>query len=99
MRGVVTLGPVLSPQDFPAPDNVWVTARAPHAPILPLAAAVVTHAGHASALRPLMAGVPVVAMPLGRDQPDNARASPRAARACASIPTPRLRRSPPRSPG
>ena len=72
VRGVVTLGPVLSPDDFPAPDNVLVTARAPHAPILPLAAAVVTHAGHASALRPLMAGAPVVAMPFGRDQPDNA---------------------------
>ena len=72
MRGVVTLGPVLSPDDFPAPDNVLVTARAPHAPILPLASAVVTHAGHASALRPLMAGAPVVAMPFGRDQPDNA---------------------------
>jgi MGT family glycosyltransferase len=72
VRGVVTLGPVLSPSDFPAPDNVVVTARAPHAPILPLASAVVTHAGHASALRPLMAGAPVVAMPFGRDQPDNA---------------------------
>jgi UDP:flavonoid glycosyltransferase YjiC (YdhE family) len=72
VRGVVTLGPVLSPGDFPAPDNVIVTARAPHAPILPLASAVVTHAGHASALRPLMAGAPVVAMPFGRDQPDNA---------------------------
>ncbi len=72
VRGVVTLGPVLSPQDFPAPDNVIVTAKAPHAPILPLASAVVTHAGHASALRPLMAGAPVVAMPFGRDQPDNA---------------------------
>ncbi len=72
VRGVVTLGPVLSPADFPAPDNVIVTARAPHAPILPLASAVVTHAGHASALRPLMAGAPVVAMPFGRDQPDNA---------------------------
>ena len=72
VRGVVTLGPVLAPADFPAPANVIVTARAPHAPILPLASAVVTHAGHASALRPLMAGAPVVAMPFGRDQPDNA---------------------------
>jgi MGT family glycosyltransferase len=72
VRGVVTLGPVLSAADFPSPDNVVVTARAPHAPILPLASAVVTHAGHASALRPLMAGAPVVAMPFGRDQPDNA---------------------------
>jgi MGT family glycosyltransferase len=71
VRGIVTLGPVLSPSDFPAPQNVWVTAKAPHAEILPLASAVVTHGGHATVLRPLMAGLPLVCMPLGRDQPDN----------------------------
>ena len=32
----------------------------------------VTHAGHASALRPLMAGVPLLCLPMGRDQDDNA---------------------------
>ncbi|HEX3916508.1 MAG TPA: glycosyltransferase [Caulobacteraceae bacterium] len=72
VRGVVTLGPVLSPADFPAPVNVTVTAHAPHSRILPLASAVVTHAGHASTLRPLLAGAPLVCIPLGRDQADNA---------------------------
>jgi MGT family glycosyltransferase len=72
VRGVVTLGPTLSPTDFPAPPNVRVVARAPHAAVLPLADLAITHAGHASALRPLMAGIPVVCLPLGRDQPDNA---------------------------
>lgn len=72
VRGIVTLGPSLSPADFPAPANVTVAARAPHTQILPLASAAVTHAGHASALRPLMAGIPLVCLPLGRDQPDNA---------------------------
>jgi MGT family glycosyltransferase len=76
VQGVVTLGPVLSPDDFPAPANVLVTGRAPHSRILPLASAVVTHAGHASTLRALIAGAPLVCLPLGRDQPDNA------ARAC-----------------
>jgi len=71
-RAVVTLGPVLSPADFPAPDNVAVVARAPHGAILPISCFAVTHAGHASALRPLMAGLPLVCLPLGRDQPDNA---------------------------
>ncbi|HUO12473.1 MAG TPA: glycosyltransferase [Caulobacteraceae bacterium] len=73
VRGVVTLGPSLRPEDFPAPRNVAIAARAPHGHILPHASLVITHAGHASALRPLMAGVPVVALPLGRDQPDNAQ--------------------------
>jgi MGT family glycosyltransferase len=71
-RAVVTLGPVLDPADYPAPDNVAVVGRAPHASILPISRFAVTHAGHASALRPLMAGLPLVCLPLGRDQPDNA---------------------------
>jgi len=72
VRGLVTLGPVLSPSDFPAPGNVTVAAAAPHSRVLPLASAVVTHGGHASALRPLMAGLPLVCLPMGRDQADNA---------------------------
>ena len=72
VRALVTLGPVLSPADFAAPANVAVTAHAPHSQVFPHAAAVITHCGHASTLRPLMAGVPLVCLPLGRDQPDNA---------------------------
>ena len=72
VRALVTLGPVLSPADFPAPANVVVTPHAPHSQILPHAAVVITHCGHASTLRPLMAAVPLVCLPLGRDQPDNA---------------------------
>jgi len=68
----VTLGPVLSPADFPAPANVAVVAHAPHSRVFPHAAAMITHAGHASTLRPLMAGLPLVCLPFGRDQPDNA---------------------------
>ena len=34
--------------------------------------AVVTHAGHGTVLKALAAGVPLVCMPLGRDQKDNA---------------------------
>ena len=34
------------------------------------ASAVVTHAGHGTAIKALAHGVPVVAMPIGRDQPD-----------------------------
>jgi MGT family glycosyltransferase len=72
VRGLVTLGPVLNVADFPAPENVLVVKSAPHSAILPHCAVVVTHCGHASTLRPLMAGVPLLALPMGRDQDDNA---------------------------
>jgi UDP:flavonoid glycosyltransferase YjiC (YdhE family) len=32
----------------------------------------ITHAGHGSVLRPLMADVPLLCLPMGRDQNDNA---------------------------
>ena len=46
--------------------------RAPHSEVLRHASAVVTHAGHGTVIKSLAAGVPVVALPLGRDQLDNA---------------------------
>lgn len=73
VRGLVLLGPSLSPADVPSPaPNVKVVQSAPFAEVLTRAALVITHAGHASAVRPLLEGVPVLCMPLGRDQPDNA---------------------------
>lgn len=79
-RGLVLLGPALDPADVPAPPNVVVARSAPFSAVLPAAAAVVTHAGHASVVRPLLQGAPVVCLPLGRDQPDNAvRATTRGA--------------------
>jgi UDP:flavonoid glycosyltransferase YjiC (YdhE family) len=71
VRGVVTLGPVLSPADFPAPANVRVAQSLRHSALFAETSAMITHAGHASALRPLIAGVPLVCIPLGRDQADN----------------------------
>jgi UDP:flavonoid glycosyltransferase YjiC (YdhE family) len=74
VRGLVTLGPAMAPDalgdDLPA--NVTVVASAPHAEVLEQASAVITHAGHGTIIKALAAGVPVVATPMGRDQPDNA---------------------------
>jgi UDP:flavonoid glycosyltransferase YjiC (YdhE family) len=50
---------------------VQVVRAAPHSQVLKRAAAVVTHAGHGTALRALAAGVPLVCMPMGRDQSAN----------------------------
>jgi MGT family glycosyltransferase len=72
VRGLVTLGPTLDRADFRAPANVVLCEAAPHGQIFPYANAVVTHAGHGTVIRALAHGVPLVCLPLGRDQPGNA---------------------------
>jgi MGT family glycosyltransferase len=72
VRGLVTTGPSIAPETIEAPPNVTVVERAPHSQVLRHARAVVTHAGHGTVIKALAAGVPVIAVPLGRDQLDNA---------------------------
>ena len=72
VRGLVTTGPVVDPAVISAPDNVTVTPWVRHADVLPHCSAVITHGGHGTVMKALIAGVPLVLVPLGRDQPDNA---------------------------
>ena len=72
VRGLVTTGPAVDPAVVSAPDNVTVTRWVRHADVLPHCSAVITHGGHGTVLKALIAGVPLVLVPLGRDQPDNA---------------------------
>jgi MGT family glycosyltransferase len=72
VRGVLTCGPTVDPTDVGAPDNVHVVASAPHSQVLRHAAAVVTHGGHGTVVKTLAAGVPMLVLPMGRDQGDNA---------------------------
>lgn len=72
VRGLVTTGPAVDPSTFAAPANVHVVSSAPHGQVLPHAALLVTHGGHGTIMKSLVAGVPIVCVPLGRDQPDNA---------------------------
>ncbi len=72
VRGIVTLGPAMRVEDVAGAANVEVTQSASHDAIMPLCALVISHGGHGTVLRPLMHGVPVICMPMGRDQPDNA---------------------------
>jgi len=72
VRGLVTTGPAIPVDAIDAPSNVTVVERAPHSQVLRHASAVLTHAGHGTVIKSLAAGVPVVAVPLGRDQLDNA---------------------------
>lgn len=72
VRGVVTLGQALQPSEVPAADNVAVVRTAPHRPLLAHARLAVTHCGHGTTMKALAAGVPMVGMPMGRDQNDTA---------------------------
>jgi MGT family glycosyltransferase len=54
------------------PDNVTVRRAAPHSAVLPLASAVVCHGGLGTVMKALAHGLPLVVVPLGRDQKDNA---------------------------
>ncbi len=73
VRAVVTLGPALYLADFPGADNVLVVTSASHEALMAQAALFVTHGGHGSVIRPLMAGLPVLVLPGLRDQRDNAQ--------------------------
>ncbi|MCA1705928.1 MAG: glycosyltransferase [Actinobacteria bacterium] len=70
VRALVTVGPALHPEAFSAPENVMVVQSAPHDEVFPQADAVVTHAGMGTVVRGLANGLPLVCMPMGRDQAD-----------------------------
>jgi MGT family glycosyltransferase len=72
VRVIVTLGPAVPAGDFPAADNVDIVQSASHDEIVPTCAAVVCHGGHGTMVRSIMHGVPLLCMPMGRDQHDNA---------------------------
>ncbi len=72
VRAVVTAGPSIDIGALPSAPNVHVCQSAPHSELLREAAVVITHAGHGTVIRALAAGVPLVCMPMGRDQNDTA---------------------------
>ena len=67
----MTTGTAVDPDEIEAPPNVDVVQAAPHSRILPEASVVITHAGHGTMIKALAAGVPLVCIPMGRDQKDN----------------------------
>lgn len=72
VRAVLTTGPALNPADLRPAENVEVLRSAPHGEILRHASVVITHCGHGTTLKALAAGVPMVCIPMGRDQDDTA---------------------------
>ena len=69
---MVTLGQMLPDGEVVSTDNVAVVPSAPHGPILREASLTITHGGHGTVMKSLAAGVPMVCIPMGRDQNDNA---------------------------
>jgi MGT family glycosyltransferase len=71
VRAVLTTGRAVDPAEIQAGANVEVLQTAPHTQVLREASVVVTHAGHGTVMKSLAAGVPLVCIPMGRDQKDN----------------------------
>ena len=71
-RVVVTTGPSIDPAVLAPAANTRVTRFVPHGDVLPHASLVVTHAGMGTVMSALTHGVPMLCLPLGRDQFFNA---------------------------
>jgi MGT family glycosyltransferase len=72
LQALVTVGAHLDPATFDAPAHIDVRRYVPHAEVLPTADLFVSHAGLGGISAALSFGVPLLCLPLGRDQPGNA---------------------------
>jgi UDP:flavonoid glycosyltransferase YjiC (YdhE family) len=72
LRATLTLGPAIERDAVQVPDALEVLAFADHDLLLPECALVVSHGGLGTVLRALAHGVPLLMLPLGRDQAFNA---------------------------
>lgn len=72
VRALLTAGPALGTSALRVPENARVASYVPHRAVFPDASLVVTHAGWQTVNAALADGVPLICIPDGRDQPDNA---------------------------
>jgi MGT family glycosyltransferase len=72
MRAVVTLGGAIEPHEVASAPNVAVVRSAPHHAVLREVQLAITHGGHGTVLKALANGTPLLVVPHGRDQEDNA---------------------------
>jgi UDP:flavonoid glycosyltransferase YjiC (YdhE family) len=70
MEAVATLGPALKDVSLHAPAGVTLLPSAPHDVVMKEVSLVVTHGGHGTVSRALSHGLPLLVMPMGRDQGD-----------------------------
>ena len=72
VNAIVTTGPSIDPASVTAGGNTQVVRYVPHADILPSASLMITHAGLGTTMAALGHGVPLLCVPMGRDQFFNA---------------------------
>jgi len=73
VEALVTTGAVVPPETLTAGANTTLVEFAPHDAVLPAADLLVTHAGHGTVMAGTTHGVPLLCLPMGRDQPLLAR--------------------------
>lgn len=69
---IVTLGNVFDPESFPVYGNIQVFRAGAHSGLLPRCGLVIHHGGHGITLKSILAGLPQLVIPIGRDQLGNA---------------------------
>lgn len=72
VRVLVTLGGSIKRAELRPGDNCVLVESAPHSTVMRQAALVVTHGGHGTIMRALVSRAPMLVIPHGRDQNDNA---------------------------
>jgi len=72
VRVLVTLGDTIAPDELSPADNSRLVHSAPHNAVMREAALVITHGGHGTVTRALAHQKPLIVVPHGRDQNDNA---------------------------
>lgn len=72
VRALLTAGPALDTAALRIPANTQTTPFVAHRSVFPHASLVITHAGWQTINAALADGVPLLCIPDGRDQPDNA---------------------------
>jgi MGT family glycosyltransferase len=72
VKVLLTLGGSIRHDEVTPAANTVIMGSAPHTQVLPEAALVVTHGGHGTVMTTLMHRLPMLVIPHGRDQGDNA---------------------------
>lgn len=72
VKVLVTLGGSIKAEELRPAKNCVLVESAPHSVVMREAALVVTHGGHGTVMRALMSRSPMLVIPHGRDQNDNA---------------------------
>jgi MGT family glycosyltransferase len=72
VQAIITVGSAIDPGVITPAPNVAIHRYIPHSALLPDCALIVTHVGMGTMMEALAHGVPLLCMPMGRDQHDNA---------------------------